>query len=144
MNYNGALYKPLFSIGKQWRKLCSKGDCMKESQRKGYCSRHLSMRSKNSQTPDSHLSVPRSQQRSASAIDGITSPGFQRPHRRSGDTLHSPLHSPPFSQLKRTPQAGSTLSTPTSAGIDEQTEQAAQLLVSFSKFLIKMTGILVA
>ena len=28
--------------GKQWRRLCSKGDCMKESQRKGFCSRHLS------------------------------------------------------------------------------------------------------
>jgi len=28
--------------GKQWRRLCSyDGECMKESQRKGYCSRHL-------------------------------------------------------------------------------------------------------
>lgn len=27
--------------GKQWRRLCSKGDCIKESQRKGFCSRHL-------------------------------------------------------------------------------------------------------
>lgn len=28
--------------GKQWRRLCSKEGCTKESQRKGYCSRHLS------------------------------------------------------------------------------------------------------
>ncbi|XP_074595422.1 putative transcription factor capicua [Brevipalpus obovatus] len=30
--------------GKQWRRLCSKDDCTKESQRRGYCSRHLSLR----------------------------------------------------------------------------------------------------
>lgn len=30
--------------GKQWRRLCSKEGCTKESQRRGYCSRHLSMR----------------------------------------------------------------------------------------------------
>lgn len=28
--------------GKQWRRLCSKDGCTKESQRRGYCSRHLS------------------------------------------------------------------------------------------------------
>ncbi|KAM6968319.1 protein capicua homolog [Aplochiton taeniatus] len=32
--------------GKQWRRLCSREGCMKESQRRGYCSRHLSMKSK--------------------------------------------------------------------------------------------------
>ncbi|XP_078507453.1 protein capicua homolog isoform X3 [Lissotriton helveticus] len=32
--------------GKQWRRLCSRDGCMKESQRRGYCSRHLSMRTK--------------------------------------------------------------------------------------------------
>lgn len=29
--------------GKQWRRLCSKDGCTKESQRRGYCSRHLSL-----------------------------------------------------------------------------------------------------
>lgn len=29
--------------GKQWRRLCGKDGCSKESQRQGYCSRHLSM-----------------------------------------------------------------------------------------------------
>ncbi|ULT83459.1 hypothetical protein L3Y34_012591 [Caenorhabditis briggsae] len=32
--------------GKQWRRLCSKEGCNKESQRRGYCSRHLSLKSK--------------------------------------------------------------------------------------------------
>jgi hypothetical protein len=32
--------------GKQWRRLCGKPGCNKESQRRGYCSRHLSLRSK--------------------------------------------------------------------------------------------------
>ena len=30
--------------GKQWRRLCSKEGCNKESQRRGYCSRHLSQK----------------------------------------------------------------------------------------------------
>ncbi|XP_023931096.1 protein capicua homolog [Lingula anatina] len=30
--------------GKQWRRLCSKEACTKESQRRGYCSRHLSQK----------------------------------------------------------------------------------------------------
>lgn len=33
--------------GKQWRRLCSKEGCNKESQRRGYCSRHLSLKGKN-------------------------------------------------------------------------------------------------
>ncbi|GAB1603243.1 protein capicua homolog isoform X1 [Argonauta hians] len=32
--------------GKQWRRLCSKDGCTKESQRRGYCSRHLSLKGK--------------------------------------------------------------------------------------------------
>lgn len=30
--------------GKQWRRLCSRDDCTKESQRRGFCSRHLTQR----------------------------------------------------------------------------------------------------
>ncbi|OQR73718.1 hypothetical protein BIW11_09562, partial [Tropilaelaps mercedesae] len=30
--------------GKQWRRLCSRDGCTKESQRRGYCSRHLSLK----------------------------------------------------------------------------------------------------
>jgi hypothetical protein len=36
--------------GKQWRRLCSREGCTKESQRRGYCSRHLGMKGK----PGSH------------------------------------------------------------------------------------------
>ncbi|KAF6768070.1 hypothetical protein AHF37_03320 [Paragonimus kellicotti] len=32
--------------GKQWRRLCSRDGCSKESQRRGFCSRHLSMKGK--------------------------------------------------------------------------------------------------
>ncbi|XP_064471893.1 protein capicua homolog [Ornithodoros turicata] len=32
--------------GKQWRRLCSREGCTKESQRRGYCSRHLSLKGK--------------------------------------------------------------------------------------------------
>ncbi|UYV64009.1 CIC [Cordylochernes scorpioides] len=39
--------------GKQWRRLCSKEGCTKESQRRGYCSRHLALKGK-SLRPQSH------------------------------------------------------------------------------------------
>ncbi|CAJ0561723.1 unnamed protein product, partial [Mesorhabditis spiculigera] len=40
--------------GKQWRRLCSREGCNKESQRRGYCSRHLSLKSK----PEPQVSFP--------------------------------------------------------------------------------------
>ena len=30
--------------GKQWRRLCSNQQCQKESQRRGFCSRHLNQK----------------------------------------------------------------------------------------------------
>ncbi|GMT36117.1 hypothetical protein PFISCL1PPCAC_27414, partial [Pristionchus fissidentatus] len=42
--------------GKQWRRLCSKEGCNKESQRRGFCSRHLSLKSKPGQS-DCNLST---------------------------------------------------------------------------------------
>ena len=39
--------------GKQWRRLCSKEGCSKESQRRGYCSRHLSLKGKSYSGPPS-------------------------------------------------------------------------------------------
>jgi len=42
--------------GKQWRRLCSKEGCAKESQRRGFCSRHLGIRGKgNNSQPGSSL-----------------------------------------------------------------------------------------
>lgn len=40
--------------GKQWRRLCSREGCTKESQRRGYCSRHLGMKSKPGSGSGSH------------------------------------------------------------------------------------------
>ena len=58
---------------------------MKESQRKGFCSRHLSMRSKSTTTPEApHLPSPRVPRRTASssAIDvGRRSEGAVLPAR---------------------------------------------------------------
>ncbi|XP_065322593.1 uncharacterized protein LOC135929799 [Gordionus sp. m RMFG-2023] len=42
--------------GKQWRRLCSRSDCSKESQRRGFCSRHLSGGNSNSNNPSSYSS----------------------------------------------------------------------------------------
>ena len=42
--------------GKQWRRLCSLGDCNKESQRRGYCSRHLSLRGKSLRADSDYIS----------------------------------------------------------------------------------------
>ena len=42
--------------GKQWRRLCSKEGCAKESQRKGFCSRHLTQRSDNKKYRTTNLS----------------------------------------------------------------------------------------
>lgn len=46
--------------GKQWRRLCSKEGCTKESQRRGYCSRHLGMKpSASGSLSNSGLNSPR-------------------------------------------------------------------------------------
>lgn len=67
--------------GKQWRRLCSKDSCTKESQRRGYCSRHLSLKG-NSLRPGPS-SVPRG--RGMGSVDGEetsrdsdTSPNYSR------------------------------------------------------------------
>ncbi|XP_026735317.1 putative transcription factor capicua isoform X3 [Trichoplusia ni] len=54
--------------GKQWRRLCSKDGCTKESQRRGFCSRHLSLRgvTRSSNTPLAQGSAHTPQQRSSS------------------------------------------------------------------------------
>lgn len=42
--------------GKQWRRLCSRDGCNKESQRRGYCSRHLSLKTKPGHVEHEHTS----------------------------------------------------------------------------------------
>lgn len=66
--------------GKQWRRLCSKEGCTKESQRRGFCSRHLSQkcRSKSAGSPPSFadsLSAGRGASHPPSAQLGSSRPG---------------------------------------------------------------------
>lgn len=42
--------------GKQWRRLCSNSNCNKESQRRGFCSRHLNQKSGTQRSPASNPS----------------------------------------------------------------------------------------
>jgi len=115
------LFNPLlhFLLGKQWRKLCSKGDCMKESQRKGFCSRHLSMRSKSTTSETPHLPSPRVPRRTASssAIDVNRRPDGSMHPVRPGAMSHGPA------QRQRSATA-----------IDEQV--AASMLVSLGNLSI--------
>ena len=45
--------------GKQWRRLCSKDGCPKESQRRGLCSRHLSQKGRQEHGANTTLSFDR-------------------------------------------------------------------------------------
>ncbi|XP_026332039.1 protein capicua homolog isoform X3 [Hyposmocoma kahamanoa] len=56
--------------GKQWRRLCSKDGCTKESQRRGFCSRHLSLRgvTRSSNTPLAQGSAQTPQQSSSKSL----------------------------------------------------------------------------
>ena len=45
--------------GKQWRRLCSKDGCPKESQRRGLCSRHLSQKGRQEHCAPTTLSFDR-------------------------------------------------------------------------------------
>lgn len=64
--------------GKQWRRLCTNESCSKESQRRGYCSRHLSQKGN---TLRSHLSTSRSSSKTQpdedTSRDSETSPNYQ-------------------------------------------------------------------
>lgn len=81
--------------GKQWRRLCSKEGCTKESQRRGYCSRHLSLRGKSIRPPS--LSFPgrrkgtfkdsatgREIEWEESSHDSESNPVFERDRNQSG------------------------------------------------------------
>lgn len=85
--------------GKQWRKLCCRGDCMKESQKRGLCSRHQSMQSRTvPSTPNEemrHIRHESSVMRAASAALPSESPVRQSHlHRGSSSSLQR-LYSPP-------------------------------------------------
>ncbi|KAG5680684.1 hypothetical protein PVAND_010177 [Polypedilum vanderplanki] len=69
--------------GKQWRRLCSNETCTKESQRRGFCSRHLSQKGNalRSSTGPSHFSASRSSSKTQAdedtSRDSETSPNYR-------------------------------------------------------------------
>lgn len=68
--------------GKQWRRLCSNETCSKESQRRGYCSRHLSQKGNalRSSTNPSHFasrSSSKTQGDEDTSRDSETSPNYR-------------------------------------------------------------------
>lgn len=67
--------------GKQWRRLCSNETCSKESQRRGYCSRHLSQKGNalRSSTGPSHFSrsSSKTQGDEDTSRDSETSPNYR-------------------------------------------------------------------
>lgn len=64
--------------GKQWRRLCSRADCSKESQRRGFCSRHLSLSSHAERAAAAALSKSRTVAvMDCDSIDGSTDERIQ-------------------------------------------------------------------
>ncbi|XP_070493130.1 putative transcription factor capicua isoform X2 [Chironomus tepperi] len=69
--------------GKQWRRLCSNETCTKESQRRGFCSRHLSQKGNalRSSTGPNHFSASRSSSKTQgdedTSRDSETSPNYR-------------------------------------------------------------------
>ncbi|CRK99170.1 CLUMA_CG012502, isoform A [Clunio marinus] len=70
--------------GKQWRRLCSNDSCTKESQRRGFCSRHLSQKGnalRSSTGPSNHYSASRSSSKTQgdedTSRDSETSPNYR-------------------------------------------------------------------
>jgi capicua transcriptional repressor len=68
--------------GKQWRRLCSNETCTKESQRRGFCSRHLSQKGNalRSSTGPGQFSASRSSSKQGdedTSRDSETSPNYR-------------------------------------------------------------------
>lgn len=65
--------------GKQWRRLCTNDTCSKESQRRGYCSRHLNQKGNTmrSQISSSRSSSSKTQPDEDTSRDSETSPHYQ-------------------------------------------------------------------
>lgn len=69
--------------GKQWRRLCSNETCSKESQRRGYCSRHLSQKGNalRPSTSSTHFNTSRCSSKTQgdeeTSRDSETSPNYR-------------------------------------------------------------------
>ena len=124
--------------GKQWRRLCSREGCSKESQRRGYCSRHLSLRGKNhfsSNSSSIHASFHISSS-SKSSRPNLTSP-YSRDSRLTDPPNLKRLNHPRIHGNEPSPVASSsTINLHRRAsevdGDSDAKMEAANLLVSLS------------
>lgn len=110
--------------GKQWRRLCSKEGCTKESQRRGYCSRHLGMKSSSMSSLSGLLPSPRS-----SAVPLPWTSTFRIAGHKPGRSpalLPSPNHHP----LGKNVHENQQLQVPKDQSLDAT--EAANLLVNLS------------
>ena len=127
--------------GKQWRRLCSREGCSKESQRRGYCSRHLSLRGKshfssNSSSLHTNFHIGSS---TKSARSNLTSPYSREGRISSSETpelkrqnlarLQSNTQSPPVAV---TSSINLHRRTSEVDGDSDAKMEAANLLVSLS------------
>ena len=126
--------------GKQWRRLCSREGCSKESQRRGYCSRHLSLRGKthfSSNSSSLHTNFHLSSS-TKSARSNLTSPYLResRINTAEGSELKKQTHSRHRSNTQSPVVASSSLSLQHhNSDVDGDSDakmEAANLLVSLS------------
>lgn len=87
--------------GKQWRRLCSNESCTKESQRRGFCSRHLSqkgnaMRSSGASNNFSSRSNSKNQAEEDTSRDSETSPNYRIRYRDQDETDAANMLGKPF------------------------------------------------
>jgi hypothetical protein len=96
--------------GKQWRRLCSKDGCQKESQRKGFCSRHLTQRSgKSYRTTISSASNAGGTSSSTTALMNLLSSGYQQPQQQQQASQQADKKTPSTVPLTKVNDAAKSL-----------------------------------
>ncbi|XP_015790386.1 putative transcription factor capicua isoform X1 [Tetranychus urticae] len=92
--------------GKQWRRLCSKEDCTKESQRRGFCSRHLSMKSSSTSNSPGCSTIgwnPSAVTVSSSMIASNMATSSVSNDMKGMKAVSSPLPNPPITPTAKSP-----------------------------------------
>ena len=116
--------------GKQWRRLCSREGCSKESQRRGYCSRHLSLKGKAFLGASPGGTAPGSATATVSASGFGPSP-YMRTKMMAAAAAAGAAHTP--RPLSSAGQSGAAQQQPPpKLEQDDAKMEAANLLVSLS------------
>lgn len=141
--------------GKQWRRLCSKEGCNKESQRRGYCSRHLSLKSKpphghhlergspgNSKSdlfhPDPPVFLPNStQNRVPTTVNSTVFPGKINPLSGQSQLLSDKNLQPPFGVDRTHQSIQQSLLSLGNVRFENQFVQEKILQLQLSNFLMQ-------